>query len=70
MIHMLSEWNCKTQQNVLIDVKCNRYVTLKITLSLHILQKNIEIYIYIYIENVNYAAVFLSGLEGGINLLP
>lgn len=46
---MLSEWNCKTQQNVLIDVKCNRYVTLKITLSLHILQKNIEIYIYIYI---------------------
>lgn len=62
MIHMLSEWNCKTQQNVLIDVKCNRYVTLKITLSLHILQKNIDI--------VNYAAVFLSGLEARINLLP
>lgn len=59
---MLSEWNCKTQQNVLIDVKCNRYVTLKITLSLHILQKNIDI--------VNYAAVFLSGFEARINLLP
>lgn len=59
---MLSEWNCKTQQNVLIDVKCNRYVMLKVTLSLHILQQNIDI--------SNYAAVFLSGLEARINLLP
>lgn len=54
-IYMLSEWNCKTQQNVLIDVKCNRYITMKITLSLHILREDIDI--------VNYTAVFDQDLK-------